>query len=143
MAVSWIERAKLFKSPVGVVAGFLLRSRETQVAKKRHWQEECQTQKAQIERQNQQIEEQRRDISQLKRQVQVLECALAEAAKARPVLPSDPPIQGHGYGPRLICLAVLLAQGVGIRGAAQVIKIFSLGWVSISKCRTSRRSDCG
>jgi hypothetical protein len=143
MAVSWIERAKLFKSPVRVVAAILLRSRETQVAKKRHWQVECQKQKAKIERQDQQIAEQRRDISQLKRQVQVLECELAEAGKARPLWPSDPPIPGHGYGPRLICLAVLLAQVVGIRGAAQVIKIFSLGWVSISKCRTSRRSACG
>ncbi len=29
MAVSWIERTKLFKSPRRVVVGFLLRSRET------------------------------------------------------------------------------------------------------------------
>lgn len=72
MAVSWIERTKLFKSPVRVVASILLRSRETQLAKKRHWQGECLALKAEIARRDQEIEERRREISQLKRRVQVV-----------------------------------------------------------------------
>jgi hypothetical protein len=68
MAISWIERSKLFKSPVRVVAGFLLRSRETQAAKKRHWPDACREQKARLERQADVIEEQRREIARLNRQ---------------------------------------------------------------------------
>ena len=127
MTVSWIERAKLFKSPTRVVAGFLLRSRETQAAQKRYWRRECQTQKAELQRQARKIEEQCRDISQLKRRVEQLQCEVGEAAKARPVLPSDPHLKGHGFGPRMICLAISLAQAVGFRAAARVMKIFSLG----------------
>lgn len=143
MSLSWIERTHLFKSPVRVVAAILLRSRETQAAKKRYWQVECQKQKAELERQNQQIEEQRREISQLKRQVQVLECQLAEAAKAPPVLPSDPPLSGHKFGPRMIGLAITMAMAVGFRPAERVLKIFWIGSRSKRTCRTSQRSARG
>ncbi len=143
MAVSWIECTKLFKSPVRVVAAFLLRSRETKSAQKRQWQDKCRKLRALLQRRNQQFEEQRREISQLKRQVQVLECRLAEAAKAPLVLPSDPPLSGHKFGPRMICLAVTLAMAVGFRPAARVLKIFLIGSRSKRTCRTSRQSARG
>ena len=110
MAVSWIERTKLFKSPVRVVAGFLLRSRETQAKSKRHFQEESRKRNTQLKRQADLIEDQRRDIARLKRQVEVLQCELAEAKKAPPALPVDPPLPGHSYGARQVGLAVTLAQ---------------------------------
>lgn len=143
MAVSWFERVKQFKSPVRVVAGILLRSRETQAANKRQWQDECRKLRAELQRLNQQVVEQRREISQLKRQVQGLEGQRAEAAQAPPVLPSDPPLPGHQFGPRMICLAVTLAMAVGFRPAARVLKIFWIGSTSKRTCRSSPRSARG
>ena len=117
MTVSWIERTKLFKSPARVAAGFLLRSRETQAASKRYWQQECRKRNAQLNRQSAVIEEQRAEIARLKRQVQQLQGQVALAAKAAPALPVDPPLKGHQFGPRQVGLAVNLAQAAGFRAA--------------------------
>ncbi len=47
-----------------------------------------------------------------------------EQLKERPVrLPSDLPIRGHTYGPKLICLCVNLAKRIGFRSANAALKI--------------------
>jgi hypothetical protein len=142
MVTSWIEQARQFKSPLRVVGGFLLRSRETQRAKKRYWQEQCQDLKKQLDQKLGRIEEQAEEIARLKRRLRDLERERDEAAKT-PSLPDDPPVASHGYGPRMISLAVNLARGVGLRGSERTLKIFLIGWRSSRRFPTSPRSATG
>ena len=58
VVTSWIERAKQFKSPLSVVAGFLLRSRETQAERAKSHAREIQQLKKNLERQQRTIREQ-------------------------------------------------------------------------------------
>jgi len=104
-----------------------LRSRETQKSKKRFWQEECQELQRQLDQKTRRIEEQAEEVARLKRQVRELERERAEAETRPPRLPPDPPVGTHGYGPRKIALAANLAQAVGLRGSARVMKIFLTG----------------
>ena len=143
MGTSWIEQARQFKSPLRVVGGFLLRSRETQKERKRFWREECQELKKQLDQATRRIEEQAEEIARLKRQVRELERQRAEAATRPIVLPDDPPVASHGYGAGVISLAVNLARGVGLRGSERAMKIFLIGWGSNRKFPTSLRSATG
>lgn len=122
---------------------FVVRSRETQRAGKRRWQEECQAQQKQLDQKTRQIEEQAEEIAWLKRQVREFQRECAEAATKPVVLPDDPPAASHGYGARLISLAVNLAQGVGLRGSQRALEFFLTGWGSNRKFPTSRRSATG
>lgn len=140
---SWIEQARQFKSPLRVVVGFLLRSRETQKERKRFWQVEFQELKQQLDQKTRRIEEQAEEIARLKRQVRELKRERAEIENKPVVLPDDPPVASHGYGARMISLAVNLAQGVGLRGSERALKIFLTGWRSKRKFRTSLRSATG
>jgi hypothetical protein len=55
------------------------------------------------------------------------------AESARTVtLPDDPPIGSHGYGSRMVTLAVNLARSVGLRGAARAMKTF-FEWLGIEE----------
>ena len=65
MVTSWIEQAKQFKSPLSVVAGFLLRSRETQAERaKSRTQEIQQLKKTLDQHQRRTIGEQREQLAE-------------------------------------------------------------------------------
>jgi hypothetical protein len=53
-----------------------------------------------------------------------------ERQKGHISLPADSPVATHGYGVRMICLAVTLAQTVGFRGAERVLQIM-FAWLGI------------
>lgn len=55
MGISWIEKAKQFKSRSSVVAGFLLRSRETKAAKCKQLHDENNELKRQLEEQSRKL----------------------------------------------------------------------------------------
>jgi hypothetical protein len=131
MGMSWIKKAKEFKSPLSVVAGFLLRSREAKAAKCRQLREENNELKRQLEEQIQKLEEQREEIAGFKRKIEVLEIRAASTSQSI-VLPEDPPIGSHGYGARMVTLAMNLAQSVGLRGAARVIEI-CFQWLGVTQ----------
>jgi hypothetical protein len=116
---------------LSVVAGFLLRSRETKAAKCKQLHDEKNELKQQLEQQNQKLRQQEEEIARLKQQVQKLEMQ-QHATSTTPsiVLPEDPPVVSHGYGARMVSLAVNLARSVGLRGAARAIEIF-FEWVGI------------
>lgn len=137
MELSWFHQARQFKSPARILAAVFLRSREAQAAKRRHWQERCVQQERELDQQAKQIEEQQRELLRLKERIRVLERERDEALQQPPVWPADPPVGSHGYGPQMVCLAVNLAQKVGMRGAESALKIFLSLWGSRSRSRTT------
>lgn len=129
-------RASLYE-----VARNLLRSRNTQ----RERAEKLKGQLAEQERINEQVQAERRQLARRLHQVQE-ELAQArqelEQLRERPlVLPDDPPLPHHCYGPRMISVCVQLAKSVGLRASSEALKIV-LDWLSIAAeipCWTSVR----
>lgn len=133
MGISWIEQTKEFKSPLPVVAGFLLRSRESKAAKCKRLRDENSELKQQLHQQAQQLQQQEQEIARFRKQVQELEMRQYTESTTQPiVLPDDPPIGSHGYGARMVTLAVNLARSVGLRGAARVVETF-FEWLGIQQ----------
>lgn len=137
MAISWFNKVREFKSPLRVVAAILLRSRETLRAEIQELQE----------RQRQLAEQRAEDAGEIARQQQTiaaLKQQLAEAkqqldqAKQNINLPDDPPVAAHGYGPRMVALAVNLAKRVGLRGAARALELF-FKWLGV-QCKLPTRT---
>ena len=62
MGTSWYEKVKEFKSPLHVVAAFLLRSRETQLAKVNELSRQVEELQSQVEQQQQQLQQQQQEI---------------------------------------------------------------------------------
>jgi hypothetical protein len=117
-----------------------LRSRETKAAKVRQLREKINELKKRESQLTRQAEEKDEKISQLTARVQQL-----EAQRATPqavTLPDDPPVGSHGYGPRMVSLAVNLARRIGLRGSEYAIKKF-FEWLGIQQkapCWTAIRS---
>lgn len=122
MASSWSQPTRFFKSPLRVVVVFLFRSRENKAEKCRKLTQQLNQTRKQIERQQNVIDEQRRELAELGRQVRRME-AEKYAKQQEYRLPDDPPVGAHGYGPRLISLAVNLARLIGLRATAKVLHL--------------------
>ena len=95
MATSWHEKAKEFKSPLRVIAAFLLRSRETQATIKQRLKDELKERDAQRDQEDRQRRQQQRENDMLRQRIAALEKELAEA-KQSINLPADPPLGTHG-----------------------------------------------
>jgi hypothetical protein len=70
-------------------------------------------------------------VGELRQQVQQLECTIHQSDKQL-CLPADPSVGTHGYGARMVCLSVALAQAVGFRGAERVLRIM-FKWLGIEE----------
>lgn len=138
MVTSWYTKAKEFKSPAYVVAAFLLRSRQSQRELKERLRQQLQQRVAEDERQARQFDQYQQRIHDLLRHNAELQRQLEEAQQVVN-LPQDPPLQTHGYGARMIALAVNLAKSVGLRGAARVIQLF-FEWLGLKRKTPSRTS---
>ena len=130
MEASSYVRAGQYKSPLRVVAGILLRSRNTQAERGRRKSGEVEqlrrrNQQLQrtIEQTNQQLAEQRFQIAQLKIENQRLR-------QQPPVLPHDPPLPHHEFGPKMISVCIKLAMKVGLRASINSMEIV-LDWLGI------------
>ncbi len=138
MVTSWYEKVREYKSPMHVIAAFLLKSRETQLEKVNQLSQ-------QVEQLELQVEQQQRQLQQKQEVIETLTARTIEAEKQRDQakqsvnLPDDPPIGTHGYGARMISLAVNLARSVGFRGAVRVLRIF-FRWLGINRAMPSRTS---
>lgn len=124
MSLSWIKTAKQFKSPLPVVAGFLLRSRETKNAKCQQLRQQRDQLQRQLEDANHTLTQQQQGIERLKQQVQKLETQKRQMESQPITLPDAPPFGKSGFGSRIVTLAVNLDRSVGLRGAARVIATF-------------------
>ena len=136
MVASWYPKAKQFQSPTYVVAAFLLRSRETQVAINRRRQAQMKELNERLEQQAQTAQRQQQEIDTLRQQVTDLQKQLQEA-KQSVNLPEDPPVGTHGYGARMISLAANLAKSIGLRGAERVLELL-FEWLGIDGTTPSR-----
>ena len=123
MNASSTGRGSAFKSPNHVIVQFLLRSRGTVRRKCRRLAQQLRDAKRTVARFNRQLE-------QLREQNQSLQLRVTRTfpVPQPPALPDDPPLRRHGYGPRLISLAVNLAQAVGFRGAQRALRIVFEWW---------------
>ena len=138
MGTSWYEKARDFKSPLHVIAAFLLRSRETQRAKVEELSQKVEELRSQVEHQDEKLREKDKQIERLTQRAVQAEREL-DHAKQSVNLPADPPRGIHGYGPRMISLATNLAQAIGLRGAARTLRIF-FQWLGIDQKLPSRTS---
>jgi hypothetical protein len=135
------DEVRKYQSPIRVVAAFLFRSRETKI----------QT----IEKLTAQLAERDEQIANLQRQERKLQHRTATAlhcigelveqlatARQSVNLPDDPSLATHGYGARMIALAVNVAQSVGFRGAERVLDLF-FDWLGVATNTPTRNAICG
>ena len=103
MATSWYAESKKFKSPIHVVAAFLFRSRETQVAINQRLREEAKEHHAQLDWYADQLKQHQQKIDELDQRCSEAEKQRDEAMQSVN-LPEDRPIGTHGYGARMVSL---------------------------------------
>lgn len=129
MVTSWIEQAKQFKSPLSVVAGFLLRSRETQAKRAKSRTQEIQQLKRILEQQRRTIRELREQLSEKNSQICRME--IERDRLQQPLeFQEDPPLPHHEFGPKMISLCVNLARRIGLRPVPEVLKMI-LDWLGV------------
>ena len=138
MGISWYEKVREFKSPLHVIATFLLRSRETQLEKVRKLSRQVDELRSQVEQQQQELQQKQKENDTLRQRAVEAE-KQRDQAQQSVNLPEDPPIGTHGYGARMISLAVNLARSVGFRGAVRTLRVF-FQWLGIDRAIPSRTS---
>lgn len=136
MVTSWYAESRKFKSPRHVIVAFLLKSRETQVAKNRQLAEAAKQLTEQLDRYAHQLRQQQKKIDELNQQCSELEKQRDEVMQSVN-LPEDRPVGTHGYGARMISLAVNLAKSVGLRGAQRVLELF-FKWLHVDQAIPTR-----
>jgi hypothetical protein len=129
--LSWPNIGSQFKSPLRVVACFLWRSRERKAQKCRNLKQQLDEARQIILQQEVQLERQREEIGAWEQQSRQWEDQTRRQVQLRGVLPDDPPLKGHRFGCRLICLAVNLVRVVGLRATERVLKMV-WEWLGVS-----------
>ncbi len=119
-----------------------MRSRETLRQQIEKLKDENERLKSQLEQRDRLAAEQQSQLDSMKQLCDELgkQCDLATQSVN---LPQDQPIGTHGYGVRMITVAVNLARAVGLRGAARVLKIFLNGSVFIKGLRRDHQFETG
>jgi hypothetical protein len=125
---SWFD----FKSPLRVVVQVLLRSRCKKEEKYQRLEQKLDQANALLSQQAKEIERQKQEVSELKQRLRQVEMEKRLLAERPIVLPIDPPVNGHGYGPRMVSLSVELAKAVGFRGAERVMKLM-FDWLGVQQ----------
>ncbi len=133
MSTSWTTKWSDFKSPLRVVVQFLLRSREKKANKCRELKQKLDQAQRLLTQRERELEQQGEEIRELQQQVECLEDEERIRDQAgTPFLPDDPPIGTHGYGPRMVSLAVNLARTVGLRGSQRSLEIV-FDWLGVEQ----------
>lgn len=134
---SWTRCWSQYKSPLRVVVQCLLRGRVAAARKKERLKRERDEARRGLARQQAELQRQQCEIEELRRQVRQLEAENRKLAEAPALLPDDPPLPRHQFGPRLISLAVNLGRTVGLRGAERTMQIV-FDWLGVPQ----RIPDC-
>jgi len=132
VGASCFIRGSLFKSPVRVVIAFLFRSRETQAKRTREKSQEIQDQKRIIQRQQRDLANMEQELAEMKFQAAQLRAENHRLQQQPAVLPHDPPLPGHQFGPKLISVCVNLARTVGLRTAIRCLRIV-FDWLGVTE----------
>jgi hypothetical protein len=131
MATSWTESHRVFKSPLRTVVKFVCRSRDLKAEKCRSLKKELAEANRWLDQCRLELDRKAEKLGELQRQVRQLEYASQQSNGAL-CLPADPPVGTHGYGARMVCLSVAVAQAVGFRGAERVLQIV-FEWLGIEQ----------
>ena len=127
------KRGLGFKSPLTVIILFLWRSRETCRRRWRQLREELNKAKRALARSEEESRRKDRIIQEEQRQIERLRIEKEIALKeTRLKLPDDPPVGTHGYGDRMVSLAVKLARNAGLRGSEGCMKTF-FDWLGVEQ----------
>jgi hypothetical protein len=129
---SWTKTGPSFKSPLRVVVRFLLRSRENKADKCGELRRRLEESQRFLAERQAELEQQREETRSWQREALRLERELRHIQRPAPLLPADPSLGKHGYGVRMVCLAVNLAQAVGFRGAHRSLTIF-FEWLQVER----------
>ena len=124
MGTSSYKKVRKYRSRLRVVAAMLLRSREKHAKRAKEFRKKIKD----LAKLNQHVQtlllRANREVEHLREQVRSLQAKIRRLEN-RPVrLPNDPVLPGHHYGPKMIALAINLAQNVGLRGAESALQIF-------------------
>jgi len=130
MSLSWFQKVKQFKSPIAVIAAFLLRSRETLAKKVKSKNDEIQKLNAEIRQMEKVIQQQQQSTQHAQARVVQLELENQKLRQQPLTLPDDPSLPHHCYGPRLISLCVNLTRRIGLRATPDVLKTI-LDWMGV------------
>lgn len=130
MALSSFIRAGQYKSPVRVTAGFFLRSRETQAERARLKSEEIARLKQIIQQQQRELKQSTTDLAEVRLQAAELKIENQQLRQQPVVVPVDPVLPGHKFGPRMISVCVNLAMAVGMRASITCLEIVR-DWLGI------------
>ena len=98
MDTSWIEQGKQFKSPLNVVAGFLVRSRQTEAKRANTRAREIQQLNKTLETQQPTITKLREELATKTAQIARLEIGNQKPPKQPPTIPLDLPLRRDSRG---------------------------------------------
>jgi hypothetical protein len=132
MGLSWTEVWSKFKSPLRVVAWCLWRRLQRCVRKCRRLKQQRDEARREVARKDVELARQKEELDEVRNRLRKAEAEVRGLAAAPCRLPDDPPLQGHKYGVRMICLAINLAQVVGLRPTERALKIF-WKWLGIEQ----------
>jgi len=121
-------RAQQYRSRLSVVAGFLLRSRETQAKR-------AESRMKEIHQLNEIVKQQQNTIGELREAIAEKDVRITrreiENGRLRQQLlafPDDPPLAHHNFGPKMISLCNNLARRIGLRAVPDVLQLV-LDWL--------------
>lgn len=133
MGGSSFKKACEFKSPSRVVVKFLQQSRDSGVCKYRKVKEDFQRTLVEQDRLQKKYEALVVEAGELRARLRNLECErYRQAREASITLPVDPPIGPHGFGAKMVLLAVALVKVVGFRAAEKVLRIV-FEWLGVKQ----------
>ena len=131
MSGSSFIRGGLFKSPLRVTIGFLLRSRETWTKRSCEKSREIEDQKRLLHQQERDIATLEQELVEAKLQIARLKAAHQQLREQPLALPDDPHLPGHQFGPKMISVCVNLARVVGLRSSITCLQVV-LDWIGAS-----------
>jgi hypothetical protein len=112
-----------FKSPLRIVAAVLLRSRETQANRAGRKSEEIRKLKLIEQQQLRVIAKMETQIDQMNFQIAQLKVEIQRLQHQAPVLPHDPILPHHEFGPKMIAMCVNLGAKIGLRASVTCLEI--------------------
>jgi hypothetical protein len=123
VGVSSYIRIRQYRSPLRVVAAMLWRSREVQAQRAEEFKKKIAELGDQEKQQQARLQQTKDEADALKERVRELQVKMQTLENQPACLPIDPVLPSHHYGPKMIALAINLAQNVGLRGAESALQL--------------------
>lgn len=123
MATSWFVRVRDFKSPIRIVAAFLLRSRETQARRAKKRTRQIRQLKKNIQQQQLAIREKDERLAERDLQIAHLKAENKKLREQPLRFPNGSPLRCHKFEPTMIAMCVNLVRRVGFRATPDVLNI--------------------